>query len=48
MEEYLAQKYGEDGAVIDFPKWSKKIKLFLPKLTFKSTRDTLYKSMARR
>lgn len=47
IEKYLAQKYGEDGEVIDFPLWFKKFNGFLPKLTFKNTRDTRYKMIAR-
>ncbi len=47
IEKYLAQKYGEDGEVIDFPAWAKKFTVALPKLTFKNTRDTRYKSIAR-
>ncbi len=47
IEKYLEQKYGVDGEVIDFPPWFKKINGFLPKLTFKNTRDTRYKMIAR-
>ncbi len=47
MERYLSDKYGEDGEVIDFPSWFKKFAGFLPKLTFKNTRDTRYKMIAR-
>ncbi len=47
IEQYLTMKYGEDGEVIDFPKWAEKGKFFLPKLTFKKTRDTRYKMIAR-
>lgn len=47
IEKYLEQKYGEDGEVIDFPPWFKKYTGFLPKLTFKNTRDTRYKMIAR-
>jgi hypothetical protein len=47
IEQYLAQKYGEDAEVIDFPRWAEKARQALPKLTFKNTRDTRYKSIAR-
>jgi len=47
IEQYLAQKYGENGEVIEFPKWFEKFKSIVPKLTFKNTRDTRYKAIAR-
>lgn len=47
IEQYLAHKYGEEGEVMDVGSWAQKLKLFLPPLTFKNTRDTRYKSIAR-
>lgn len=47
IERYLAEKYGEDGEVIDYPEWFEKFEFLLPKLTFKKTRDTRYKMITR-
>ncbi|MCB9771702.1 MAG: BamA/TamA family outer membrane protein [Candidatus Omnitrophica bacterium] len=47
IEQYLVQEYGENGEVIDFPKWFNKFEWVFPKLTFKNTRDTRYKMIAR-
>lgn len=47
IEQYLARKYGEDGEVADWPEWFEQFEFLLPKLTFKKTRDTRYKGIAR-
>lgn len=47
IEQYLDNKYGPGGGVIDFPRWTQPYVRVLPKLTFRATRDTRYKSVAR-
>ncbi len=47
IAEYLGQKYGENAAVVEFPRWLKKLEWIFPELTFKRTRDVRYKIMSR-
>jgi hypothetical protein len=47
IEHYLDKKYGSGGEVIVYPAWFEDGRWLLPRLTFRQTRDTRYKTMVR-
>lgn len=48
IQEYLIDKYGKDGQVLEYPEWSEPwVKWFVPELTFRKTRDFRYKAVTR-
>ena len=47
IQEYLADKYGENASVFEFPQWFKGWEWALPPLTFRRTRDFRYKLLSR-
>ena len=46
-QEYLENKYGKNGTILEFPRWMEKWKGIFPELTFKRTRDVRYKIISR-
>jgi len=47
IAEYLANKYGENAGIGDYPQWLSAGEWVLPQLTFKRTRDFNYKVLGR-